>query len=235
MQSSARRAFAFLEAIVPTFTIETTYHLPIYRHRTYEADTSDEACRLAIEDDGWSNEKSDIDNSGETYVSGVWQGVDAAYRGPALPIPSQFSEAIRRKADHFETLLGVLKILAHVEGLRAPDLPYWLPKAQAAIAKAEAILAGAPYPAGEPDSFANRAHVLVQLEEARVRDAIAPIIESDPELTQLAADTITDADIHAACLAVAEQNELSEERGAAEFRAALAAIREAERRKAASA
>ena len=91
---------------------------------------SDEACRLAIEDDDWSDEKSDCDNSGETYVSGVWQGVDAAYRGPALPIPSQFSEAIRRKADHFETLLGVLKILAHVENLRgtrssllAPESP----------------------------------------------------------------------------------------------------------------
>jgi hypothetical protein len=226
---------AFLEAIVPTFTIETTYHLPIYRHRIYQADTSDEACRLAIEDDGWSDEKSDIDNSGETYVSGVWQGMDAAYRGPALPIHSQFSEAIRRKADHFETLLGVLKILAHVENLRAPDLPYWLPKAQAAIAKAEAILASAPDPVGELDSFANRAYVLVQLEEARVRDQIAPIIESDPELTQLTADAITDADIHAACLTVATQTDLAEERGAAEFRAALAAIREAERRKVASA
>ena len=220
---------------MPTFTIETTYHLPIYRHRTYEADTSDEACRLAIEDDGWSNEKSDIDNSGETYVSGVWQGMDAAYRGPALPIPSQFSEAIQRKADHFETLLGVLNILAHVENLGASDLPYWLPKARAVIAKAEAILSSAPDPTGERDGFAYRAHVLIQLEEARIRDAIAPIIESDPELTRLAVDDITDADIHAACLAVAAQTNLSEERGAAEFRAALAAIREAERRKAAPA
>jgi hypothetical protein len=235
LQSSARRAFAFLEAIVPTFTIETTYHLPIYRHRTYEADTLIEACRLAIEDDGWSDEKSDMDNSGETHISGVWQGVDAAYRGPALPVPSQFSEAIRRKADHFETLLGVLKILAHVEYPRAPDLPYWLPKAQAAIARAEAILASGPDPTGETDSFANRAHVLVQIEEARVRDTIALIIVPDPELTQLTADAVTDGDVHAACLAVAAQIDLSEERGAAEFRAALAAIREAERRKAASA
>ena len=133
---------------MPKFTVETTYHLPIYRHRNYEADTLDQACRLAVADDDWSDEKSDVDNSGETYVSGVWQGVDAAYRGPALPIPSQFSEAIQRKADHFETLLGVLKILAHVENLGAPDLPYWLPKAHAAIAKAEAILASAPDPAG---------------------------------------------------------------------------------------
>ena len=53
---------------MPTFTIETTYHLPIYRHRTYEADTLIEACRLAIKDDGWSDEKSGMDNSGETYV-----------------------------------------------------------------------------------------------------------------------------------------------------------------------
>ena len=128
---------------MPNFTIETTYRLPIHRHRSYAAGTSDEACRLAIEDDDWSDEKSDADNSGETYVSGVWQGADTAYRGPALPVPSQFSEAFRRKADHFETVLGVLKVLAHVENLRAPDLPYWLPKARAAIAKAEAILASA--------------------------------------------------------------------------------------------
>jgi hypothetical protein len=220
---------------VPKFTVETTYHLPVYRHRNYEADTLDQACRLAIEDDGWLDEKCDIYSSSETYVSGIWQGVDAAYRGPALPVPSQFSEAIRRKADHFETLLGVLKILAHVEDLRAPDLPCWLPKAHAAIAKAEAIFAGAPDPTGEPDRFANQAHVLVQLEEARVRDQITPIIESDPALTQLTAAAITDDDIQAACLAVAAQTDLAEERGAAEFRAALAAIREAERRKAARA
>lgn len=220
---------------MPTFTIETTYRLPIYRHRAFDAETLDEACRLAIEDDDWSGGKSDWDNSSETFVSGAWQGTDAAYRGPTSLVPSQFAEAIRRKADHFETLLGVLKILAHVENLEAPDLPYWLPKAQAAITKAEAILAGAPAPTGEPDSVANRAHILVQLEEARVLDQIAPIIESDPELTQLTADAITHADIQTACLAVAAQTDLSEERGAAEFRAALAAIREAERRKAASA
>jgi hypothetical protein len=129
----------------------------------------------------------------------------------------------------------VLKILAHVENLAAPDLPYWLPKARAAIAKAEAILASAPDPTDEPDSVANRAHILVQLEEARVRDAIASILEADPELTQLTANAVTADDIHAACLAVATQTDLSEERGAAEFRAALAAIREAERRKVVSA
>ena len=47
-------------------------------------------------------------------------------------------------------------------------------------------------------------------------------------------NAVTDADIYAACCAVVEQIDLSEERGAAVFRAALAAIREAERRRTAS-
>jgi hypothetical protein len=32
-------------------TIETTYRLPVFRHKTYEAETLAHACRLAIEDD----------------------------------------------------------------------------------------------------------------------------------------------------------------------------------------
>lgn len=127
---------------MPIFTIETTYHLPVYRQRSYEADAVEQACRLAIEDDDWTDEKRDYETAGETYVSGVWQGADAAYRSAALPLPSQFGETIQRKADHFETLLGTLKVLAQVKDLTAPDLPFWLPRAQAAIAKAEAILAG---------------------------------------------------------------------------------------------
>jgi hypothetical protein len=214
---------------MPQFTIETTYRLPVYRHRTYEANTLDQACQLAIEDDDWSNEKSDTDSSGETYVSGAWPGIDAAYAGSALPIPSRFTGTIQRKADHFEMLLGVLKILAHVEDLAAADLPLWLPKAQSAIAKAEAILAGKPDPEGEPAGITGRVHMLMQLEEARVRADIASIIEIDPA-PRLTEDAVTDADIHAACVAVAASTNLSEEQGAAQFRAALAAIREAERR-----
>ena len=214
---------------MPQFTIETTYRLPVYRHRAFEADTLDQACQLAVEDDDWSDEKSDTDSSGETYVSGAWLGADSAYTGSALPIPSKFAETIQRKADHFEMLLGVLKILAHVEDLGAADLPPWLPKAQAAIAKAEAILAGTPDPDGESAGMAGRVHMLVQLEEARVRTDVASIIEIDPA-PRVTADTVTDADIHAGCLAVAASTNLSEEQGAAQFRAALAAIREAERR-----
>ena len=36
------------------FTVESTYHLPVYRHRTYDAATPADACRKAIGDDDWS-------------------------------------------------------------------------------------------------------------------------------------------------------------------------------------
>ena len=98
---------------MPTFTIETTYRLPIYRQRSYEAETLAAACALAIADEGWDDEKSDVETSGDTYVTGIWDGRDAAYRGRALSIPSQFGEQVQRRADHFEALLGLLKIFAH--------------------------------------------------------------------------------------------------------------------------
>jgi hypothetical protein len=132
---------------MPIFTIETSYRLPAYRHGTYEAETVEQAYRRAIEDDDWSGQKLDYESAGGTYVSGVWQGTDAAYRGVVLPLPPEFGEAVQRKADFFETLLGMLKVLAYAPDLSAPDLPFWVPRARAAIAKAEAILAGA----GDPD------------------------------------------------------------------------------------
>jgi len=71
-------------------------------------------------------------------------------------------------------------------------------------------------------------------DESAVRAEIAELIATDESLTGLAAEAVTDADIHAAFCSVVECIDLSEERGAAAFRAALAAIREAERRRAAS-
>jgi hypothetical protein len=68
------------------------------------------------------------------------------------------------------------------------------------------------------------------MREDAVRQQINQAIEADPTLTRLSADAVNDADIHTACLAVVECSDLSEEQGAAEFRAALAAIREAEQR-----
>ena len=101
---------------MPFFTIETTYRLPVYRHRTYEAETVEQACRLAIEDDDWDEQKHDYETAGESYVSGAWRG-DTAYSGRAEHFPSRFEETNQRKVDHFETLLGLLKIFAQARPL----------------------------------------------------------------------------------------------------------------------
>ncbi|WP_430640167.1 hypothetical protein [Bradyrhizobium cytisi] len=62
--------------------------------------------------------------------------------GRPLPFPSRFDEQVQRKADHFELLLGLLKILAHAPEESSADVELWRRRADAAIAKAEAILAG---------------------------------------------------------------------------------------------
>jgi hypothetical protein len=121
---------------MPVFTIETAFHLPVYRHRSITAHTLEEACRRAIADDDWWDQKHDYDNSGATYVSAACIGDDAAYRGLAVPVPSQFAEFLQRKADHFGVVLDLLKTRA-----APPDAA-----TAAAIAKAHAILQGAPDP-----------------------------------------------------------------------------------------
>ena len=131
---------------MPIFTVETTYRLPVYRQRSYEAETLDVACALAVADEGWDDEKSDVETSGDTYVTGAWDGRDAAYRGRALIIPSQFGEQVQRKADHFEVLLGLLKVFAHAPDTEPADGPSWRQRLDAAIAKGEAILADEPDP-----------------------------------------------------------------------------------------
>jgi len=85
------------------------------------------------------------------------------------------------------------------------------------------------------DAHFVESHVLLQLDETSVRSEIGHLIETDGTLTTLTTDAVTDADIRAACRAVAEHTDLSEEQGSAVFRAALAAIREAERKRASSA
>lgn len=135
---------------MPAFTIETTYRLPVFRHVTYVADTPETGCRRAIEDKDWSGQREDYESSGETYVTGIWEGAEAAYRGPAIPVQPHFGETVQRKAAHFELMLGLLKIvIADVKADRA-TAPQWLDKADWAIARGEAILAGARSP-DEPE------------------------------------------------------------------------------------
>lgn len=143
---------------MPTFTIETTYHLPVFRHASYAAETAEAACRLAIEDDDWSAQREDNESPGETYVTGIWEGAEAAYRGPAIPVPRHFGETVQRQAAHFEVLLGLLKMLSSNVRAGRPTPAEWQAKAAWAIARGEAILDGARGPdepaldGGDPDA-----------------------------------------------------------------------------------
>jgi len=136
---------------MPEFTIETTYHLPVYRQRTYTAETPEAACRLAIEDNDWSDQKEDYESSGETFVTGIWQGADAAYHGPTVPVAPHFEETLQRKGRHFEVLLGLLKMLLADSDVGRTTAPEWIGKAKWAVQLAEAILDGARGP-DEPSS-----------------------------------------------------------------------------------
>lgn len=223
-----RRAFSFQEPDMPTYTIETTYRVPVYRQRTYDAATPAEACRQAIDDDDWSNDKLDYEAAGETYVIGIWLGANAAYSGAPVPVPSHFDETIQRKAAHFEVMFGLLKIVIADQIAERRTDAYWLARANAAVARAEAILAGARDP-DEPVAAPWPCHVLAQLQEDRVRHQIAAIIETDPDFEGLTPDAVSDDDVHAACLSVAANTDLAEEIGAAEYCAALAVLRAAKK------
>ncbi|TBZ93780.1 hypothetical protein [Rhizobium leguminosarum] len=214
---------------MPDFTIETTYHLPVFRHRTYAADTLDAACRAAIEDDSWDIAEKDFDSSGPIHVTGIWEGAHAAYTGPPRQIPQQFDEPVQRRARQFEILLGLLKILFDdVRAARPPSLD-WLARSAWAITRGEAILAGDPDPE-EPIDPPKPSHVLVRLQEGGVRDAITAVLEVDPSFKGLTSEAVTDDEIHAACLSVATTMDFSDMVGNAEFQAALLAIRSAHRR-----
>lgn len=207
---------------MPDYTIETTYHLPVFRHRTWSADTPEAACRAAIEDADWEHARHDHESAGETYVTGLWQGRDTAYGNLPLPVPSHFEETMQRQAAHFETLLGVLKIMVGDARAERRTDAGWISRASCAIAKAEAILAGARDP-DQPVHPSRPSHVLATLQEDRVRDRIAALRDSG--------DAVTDEDIHTACVAVASASDLSEQVDAAEFRAVLAALDAADRRR----
>ncbi len=111
-------------------------------------------------------------------MTGIWEGQNTAYAGSPITIPSQFDEAVQRRAHHFEILLGLLKMLFHdVQAARSPSID-WLDKSAWAIARGEAILACAPDPT-EPADAPKPSHVLARLEEERVRSAIVAVLEVD--------------------------------------------------------
>lgn len=211
---------------MPAYTIETSYTLPIFRHGTYIADTPEAACKAALGDDNWESSKKNYDSSGEIHVTGIWEGENTAYAGSPITIPSQFDESVQRRAHHFEILLGLLKMLFHdVQAARAPS-GEWLAKSAWAIARGEAILAYAPDPA-EPADAPKPSHILARLEEERVRNAIAAVLEVDRDFDGLSRVSVSDAEIQSACVSVVTAIDFSDAVSNAEFHAAMAAIRAA--------
>lgn len=77
---------------MPSFTIESTYRLPVFRHRTYDAPTVEDACQLATADEDWQDQKEDHESAGRTCLTGIWPGTDTAYEVTALPLPPGFAE-----------------------------------------------------------------------------------------------------------------------------------------------
>lgn len=125
---------------MPIYTVETTYHLPVYRQRSYVADTPDAACLTAVADEGWEDGREDVETSGETYVTGIWEGERAAHAGPTLAIPQAFLETVQRKADLFDALVTALREPARRMGLSRHEFEQWLPRAIGVLAQADAII-----------------------------------------------------------------------------------------------
>jgi hypothetical protein len=209
---------------MPAYTIETTYTLPIFRHGTYIASTPEAACKTALADDNWESSRKDYDSSGEIHVTGIWEGENTAYAGSPITIPSQFDEAVQRRAHHFEILLGLLKMLFHdVQAARPPSVD-WLDKSAWAIARGEAILGYAPDPT-EPADAPKPSHVLARLEEERVRSAIVAVLEVDRAFEGTSPESVSDAEIRSACESIVTTMDLSDAVSNAEFHAAMTAIR----------
>jgi hypothetical protein len=99
---------------VQKFTVETTYRKPFFRHRVYEAQSPEDACRQALADSGYESEQPDDETAGAPYVTGLWPGEDT-YKAPSLSIPSAFAETIQQSAQLFGELLAALH--------KAPDQP----------------------------------------------------------------------------------------------------------------
>jgi hypothetical protein len=117
---------------MPKFTIETQYMLPVFRHQTIEADTLEEACQIAVEDDDWEHAEESYDGSGDVHVSGAWEG-DRAYGDNPVTIPDEFlSETEKIQGD----LIEALQMLADLCGEKGL-YPISVEQALAAIAKAK--------------------------------------------------------------------------------------------------
>jgi hypothetical protein len=124
---------------MPRYCVETSFHLPTYHHTVVEADSPEDACRLALENDDWSDAKQDPESAGETYVSGIWIGT-APYEGESVEVPTEFEEGVTRRATHYLETLMLLVEASY------GTFESWRPRVSIAIQKARAIFDRRPDP-----------------------------------------------------------------------------------------
>lgn len=122
---------------MPVFMVETTYKLPVYRERVYEASSPEHACLRAVLDTNWEDEKADIEASERTFVSGVWEGAVEADPARALPIPEKFYDVNQNKSALFDAMLRLL-----AAGCSSNSCGAWRDEAQRVLAQAELIGTG---------------------------------------------------------------------------------------------
>jgi hypothetical protein len=123
---------------MPKFSVETSYKIPVFRLRQFEAASIEEACRLALEDDNWENAARDYDSATPSSVTGVWPA-GAEYVCFSLPIPQAFEDPLKRKADHFEILVSLLAEIAGDNPPRGTAFEDWLARVKDTLAKPNVI------------------------------------------------------------------------------------------------
>ena len=130
-------------------------HVAIYEHPHGEdvrvfhdkGDAWDWRTRLAQE--WWSKEVDDESPSRDVIGPEYFDRMGDKDRAEYFSVLECEFEGSDPKAEHFEELLTQLSLVAQPMGLSATDFQRWLPHAQAAVRKAQAILADARNPDNE--------------------------------------------------------------------------------------
>ncbi len=124
---------------MPLYCVETSFHVPTYHHTIVEAASPEDACKIALENDDWSDAKQDPESAGETYVSGIWIGT-VPYEGDRVEVPTEFEESVTRRATHYAETVMLLVEASYT------TFESWRPRLLAAIQTAQAILDRRPNP-----------------------------------------------------------------------------------------
>lgn len=133
---------------------------------------------------------------------------------------------MQRKGGHFDIVLDTLRILLNNAQIRRIAPLDAQAKAAWAIARGEAILAGARDP-DDPVSLPPATFTLAVLSEDRVRRRIATLLATDRRFESLTPQSVHDADIQAAFAAVSADADLWRQMANHEFQAAEAALKAA--------